>query len=80
MFAKDGLMQGWKSEWGGRVGGIPSIELKNLRFPFHVFCKILIAYSRFSRSDKTDLKDFGARDFSKTFDCGYSEISPNHIF
>ena len=47
-------MQGWESEWGGWVGGIPSI-----------FSKKSIPYSRFARSDETDLKDFPERLHSK---------------
>ena len=43
---------------GGREGGTPLIEVKNQRLPFHVFWEILIPYPRFSRIDKTDLKDF----------------------
>ena len=46
------------------MGGNPSVELKNPRFPFYVFWKILIPYSSFSRSDKTDLKELSARVFS----------------
>ena len=45
-----GIGMGW-------VGRIPLIELKNPRCPFHVFLKILVPYSRISRSDKTDLMD-----------------------
>ena len=47
------------------MGRIPLMELKIPRFPFHVFWKILIPYSRFSRSDKTNLKDFPACVFPK---------------
>ena len=50
------------------MGGIPLIDLKHPRFPFHVPWKILLPYSRFSRIDKTDLKDFLARVFSNNFD------------
>ena len=49
-------------------GGIPLNELQNPRFPFHVFWTILILYSRFSRVDKTDLKDLPARVFPTFFD------------
>ena len=37
------------------------VELKNTQFPFHVFLKILIAYSIFSRIDQTDLEHLLAR-------------------
>ena len=50
-------MGGWVGGW---VGGIPLVELQNPRLPFHAFSKILFQYSRFSRSDKTDLKDCSA--------------------
>ena len=55
-----GVGRGW-GEVGGWVGGIPLIGLKNPRCPFHAFWNILIPYSRFSRSDKTDPKHLWAR-------------------
>ena len=63
--------------WVGWVGRIPLIEFKNPRFPFHVFQKILIPYSRFSRFDKTDLKNLSARVFPNIFEVWEFEISPN---
>ena len=51
-----GIGMGW-------VGRTLLIDLKSPGFPFHVFRKILIPYSRFSRIDKTDLKDFPAQVF-----------------
>ena len=51
------------------MGGIPWIELKNARFSFHVFQKMLIPYSRCSIIDKTDLKDVSPRVFSKVLVC-----------
>ena len=54
MSPKMGPMQGWESEWAG-VGGFLQLEIPNFHF---MFLKIWIPYSRCSRSDKTDLKDF----------------------
>ena len=43
------------------------------------FLKILNPYSRFPRSDKTDLKDSSARVVSKVYNFGDYEISRNQI-
>ena len=61
------------------MGGIPLIESKNPRFPFHVFWKILIPYSRLSRIDKTDLKEFPARVFSKFSIVEIKDFEPQYI-
>ena len=45
-----------------------------------MFLKVLIPYSRLSRSDETDLKEFSARFFSINFVFGDSEISRINIF
>ena len=69
-----GWLGGWVDGWvGGWEGGRYPFELKNPRFPFHVFWKLLMPYSRCPRTDKTDLKDLSARDVSKIYDFLYSE-------
>ena len=72
------FMQGWglecwldpaKGGWVGGREGFLQLNRQNPRFPFHVFRKMLIPYSRFSRIDMTDLKDCSARAFSDIPDC-----------
>ena len=38
--------------------GIPVVESKNTKCPFHVFGKMLFPHSRFSRNGQTDLGHF----------------------
>ena len=49
-----------------RYGLIPYSRFAT--FPFHVFWKMLIPYSRISKVFKTDLQDVSARIFSNMFD------------
>ena len=66
--------------WGGGIplienaehistGLILSVELQNTKLPFHLFFLTrLLPDSRFSKSDKTKLKDGLARVFSEILD------------
>ena len=64
---------GWEPDWTGGVERflefnikrnslvhVPTVELK-IEIAISCLLKILIPLSRFSRFDKTDLKDFGTR-------------------
>ena len=87
-------MQGRESEWAGVCVGIPlienekyfsvvsvpSVESENIKFPSNVCLRILIPYSRFSRSDKMDIKEFPACVFSQQIDSGVPNISKNISF
>ena len=60
------------------MGGILLIEREKPRSPFHAF-KHFIPYSRFSKSDKTDLEDCSARVVSNIFDFLHFKISQNSM-
>ena len=61
------------------MGGIASIDLKNPKCQFHVFWKMLIPYTRFSRIYKTDIKEFSDASFPTFSIFTVSEISKNKI-
>ena len=77
------LFQSPKHRFGGNrtgVGGRDSFNwLENPRIPFHVFWKMLIPHSRFSKILNRS-QGFSAHVFSNMFDFWDSEISENTIF
>ena len=73
-----------RQDGGREVGGweveIPG-ELKSIEFPFYVFSKILIPYSRSSRIDQTDLAHFRHEPFSNFQDVHFQKLqNSNMIF